>query len=137
MDAVNTGGPAFPRAAFEGETGFSKGQKGMTLRDYFAAKAMQAEISRHSYGIEDAARDVADAAYEYADAMLAAREVSVPDGGWIEWAGGDCPVVSDTRVEIKYPDDSTDVNEAYKYRWDWKFGGLDGGDIVAYRIVTP
>ena len=42
---------------------------GMTLRDYFAAKAMQ--------GLMDAAMpmpEIADAAYEMADAMLKARE---------------------------------------------------------------
>jgi hypothetical protein len=41
----------------------------MTLRDYFAAKAMQ--------GLMDAAMpmpEIADAAYEMADAMLKARE---------------------------------------------------------------
>jgi len=44
-------------------------QEGMTLRDYFAAKAMQ--------GLMDAAMpmpEVADAAYAMADAMLKARE---------------------------------------------------------------
>jgi len=43
--------------------------KGMTLRDYFAAKAMQ--------GLMDAGMpmsEIADEAYEMADAMLAARE---------------------------------------------------------------
>jgi hypothetical protein len=42
---------------------------GMTLRDYFAAKAMQ--------GLMDAAMpmpEIADAAYDMADAMLKARE---------------------------------------------------------------
>jgi hypothetical protein len=52
-----------------------RGHKGMTLRDYFAAKAMQgalagiatrAEIIRYS--------DLAGLAYEVADAMMEARE---------------------------------------------------------------
>jgi len=47
---------------------------GMTLRDYFAAKAMQAQLARTTWGTEDAARDMADEAYGYADAMLKARE---------------------------------------------------------------
>ena len=43
--------------------------EGMTLRDYFAAKAMQ--------GLMDAAMpmsEIADAAYDMADAMLKARD---------------------------------------------------------------
>lgn len=57
-----TGGPAFPRTQHPNETG-------MTLRDYFAAKAMQ--------GLMDAAMpmpEIAVAAYEMADAMLEARK---------------------------------------------------------------
>lgn len=48
--------------------------KGMTLRDYFAAKAIQALLARSTYGIEDDADDLAITAYEYADAMLGARK---------------------------------------------------------------
>jgi len=64
----NTGGPAFPVNGW--------GSEGMTLRDYFAAKAMQAIISRmnsaqYNYtGVEPAASD----AYAFADAMLKERE---------------------------------------------------------------
>ena len=49
-------------------------EKGMTLRDYFAAKAMQAQLARTTWGIEDDRRDMAIEAYQYADAMLEARE---------------------------------------------------------------
>jgi hypothetical protein len=46
---------------------------GMTLRDYFAAKAMAAIISQpHRYGTDVTA--ITDSAYEYADAMLSARK---------------------------------------------------------------
>jgi hypothetical protein len=58
-----TGGPAFP-------TGTA--YQGMTLRDYFAAKAMQALLSEPKV-----TRDLmlyAGAAYDVADAMLEARE---------------------------------------------------------------
>ena len=44
---------------------------GMTLRDYFAAKAMQAIISSHDNTTLDF---VSGKAYQYADAMLKARE---------------------------------------------------------------
>jgi len=47
---------------------------GMTLRDYFAAKAMQAMLA-HPNSKETASPQVyASAAYEMADAMLKARE---------------------------------------------------------------
>ena len=46
-------------------------QDGMTLRDYFAAKAMQALISRKDFEFEDSAWENA---YDMADAMLKARE---------------------------------------------------------------
>jgi hypothetical protein len=61
MSDAKTGGPAFP----------GYGEPGMTLRDYFAAKAMQGFISRggHYECAFDAAR-----AYAFADAMLKARE---------------------------------------------------------------
>lgn len=53
---------------------------GMSLRDYFAAKAMQAIISKQphmttpevSIGM-DRLRQVANGAYMYADAMMSAR----------------------------------------------------------------
>jgi len=45
---------------------------GMTLRDYFAAKAMQAILSNPEYGDDDTS--LAGAAYYVADAMLKARE---------------------------------------------------------------
>ena len=55
---------------------------------------------------------------------------------WIEWAGGECPVASDVRVEtisrrygragIRYADSV-----------DWKHRPIAGLDIIAYRIVEP
>ena len=47
---------------------------GMDLRDYFAAKAMQALLTRETRISEDAML-YAGAAYDVADAMLKAREV--------------------------------------------------------------
>ena len=69
---TNTGGPAFPSADFEHHE-----YTGMTLRDYFAAKAMQALIASPR-GTPDG-RDGTDhyyakCAYLMADAMLKARE---------------------------------------------------------------
>ena len=73
MTTTNTGGPAFPRPAVFTQTHglASPEQDGMTLRDYFAAKAMQ------SYWADpDVADDLITAAawaYDMADAMLKAR----------------------------------------------------------------
>ena len=77
MNNTNTGGPAFPRAPFEyidNSSGLDwavREQSGMTLRDYFAAKAMQGFISR---GGDYNAEFDAERAYAFADAMLKARE---------------------------------------------------------------
>jgi hypothetical protein len=68
---MNTGGPAFPNMAF-GST--RNEQQGMTLRDYFAAKAMQAINSQAKDYAKAEASDMARKAYMIADAMLKARE---------------------------------------------------------------
>jgi hypothetical protein len=47
---------------------------GMTLRDYFAAKAMQGYCSDPDYKIDCGQEDTAIAAYRMADEMLKARE---------------------------------------------------------------
>ena len=61
--------PAFPTRIIT--DGKSQSIGGMTLRDYFAAKAMQALISRKDFEFEDSAWENA---YDMADAMLKARE---------------------------------------------------------------
>jgi hypothetical protein len=63
--------PAFPVKGFQTRAGqgfVNIEAQGMTLRDYFAAKAMQALLDGDYY---DA---TARMAYDMADAMLAARE---------------------------------------------------------------
>jgi hypothetical protein len=67
----NTGGPAFPSAAFEQHE-----YTGMTLRDYFAAKAMQGllELTPYQDKQQWTNKMVAETAYSMADAMLRARE---------------------------------------------------------------
>lgn len=52
-------------------------EPGMDLRDYFAAKAMQALIPISTKAIAEeliTAKNVVDASYQYADAMMKARE---------------------------------------------------------------
>lgn len=77
MIEKNTGGPAFPyqETVPDGLVNLTP-QRGMTLRDYFAAKAMQATviawIQQSIYPSTDF--EVAQNAYAVADAMLQARE---------------------------------------------------------------
>ena len=61
---------AFPN---EGFNGWGEPQKGMTLRDYFAAKVMQAFESRKD--LDDVPlMDIANRSYRIADVMLKARD---------------------------------------------------------------
>ena len=61
---------AFPRA--DGKFNSSvPDEKGMDLRDYFAAKAMQGILSRENY--DGSHFDVSMWAYDIADAMMKAR----------------------------------------------------------------
>ncbi|HSG62571.1 MAG TPA: hypothetical protein VLA24_14175 [Pseudomonadales bacterium] len=67
MSEQNTGGTAFPVPSLiqNGQTQF-----GMTLRDYFAAKALQGMLAGGRTGDDY----VAALAYRYADAMLKERK---------------------------------------------------------------
>lgn len=83
MSNTNTGGPAFP---IDSKITPSREQEaawcGMTLRDYFAAKALQGMLtSDMDYEEESRLRkdfkaycdNIAESAYDYADAMIRAR----------------------------------------------------------------
>jgi hypothetical protein len=63
--------PAFPQPINPSEQG-----RGMTLRDYFAAKAMQAFINRDEWQstVGEISRNTAFNAYAMADAMMEERE---------------------------------------------------------------
>jgi hypothetical protein len=84
---TNTGGPAFPSHGSMGEVA----HEGMTLRDYFAAKASEDDIRANIEGpMQECIVEGSDgrkhithrtvkytreqAKYRYADAMLKARE---------------------------------------------------------------
>ena len=72
---MKTGGPAFPLFA-------ATGHSGMTLRDHFAAKAMQIQMANEKemnywaeeYSVDEMWEFCACNAYKMADAMLKARE---------------------------------------------------------------
>ncbi len=101
MSAIKDGGPAFPIPITSSPDGtiydsleFSNGKTGgMTLRDYFAIRAPEPSESRisinrnrdsnrnphnesHKPHIRSEVEIRCDLAYEYADAMLRAREKS-------------------------------------------------------------
>ena len=77
MHEQNNGGPAFPQHGFDNIAERFTSQGGMTLRDYFAAKAMQAictskdeagTLLNHGY------EWISSEAYKIADAMLKSRQ---------------------------------------------------------------
>jgi hypothetical protein len=81
---ANDGGPAFARSGFAPQgvgyedCGITDDQTGMTLRDYFAAKAMNGilsdpEVDCGEGQIVKFAAQIAKVSYQYADAMLEAR----------------------------------------------------------------
>lgn len=66
--SMKNGGPVFPRDHAH------DGHNGMTLRDYFATKAMQGLLATDlKPNVEN--EDLAEVAYAIADAMLREREV--------------------------------------------------------------
>lgn len=79
-DLKEHGGPAFPTHRLQWDYGsedreLATKHSGMTLRDYFAAKAMQGLITTrhpHHHGV-DGPRQLAEDAYLIADAMLTER----------------------------------------------------------------
>lgn len=73
----NAGGPAFPIQGHSTRNG--QGFQlvmadGMSLRDYFAAKAMQGYLTDPEWREDVSPMGTAYAAYRVADAMLEARE---------------------------------------------------------------
>ena len=77
MSEIKDGGPAFPTDS-EHQSGNSVWHhEGMTLRDYFAAKALPALIAGRSWDHtpeSDLMNTWVKGAYELADAMLEARQ---------------------------------------------------------------
>lgn len=66
----DTGGPAFPAQHFD----LAENEHGMTLRDYFAAKAMQVFLNEIGWNCDKKWIDeIVVGAYRAADAMLVER----------------------------------------------------------------
>lgn len=75
---------------------------------------------------------------QYESALSASKSV-VGHDGWIQWAGGECPVDSDAIVEVKYrspkPYQYNNYNDRAGY-FDWEHIGSNA-DIIAYRLQQP
>lgn len=73
---------------------------------------------------------------QYEDAIAASKAV-VGHNGWIQWAGGECPVDSDAIVEVKYRKPNPhQYNNDRAGDFIWLHTG-SGGDIIAYRLQHP
>lgn len=73
------GGPAFPTIGSDERVGVWTDNKGLSIRDYFAAKALPGVVA---FGLEAKSFDpeaIAEDAYKVADAMLAERRKAVGD----------------------------------------------------------
>lgn len=71
-DQINDGGPAFPFLELDGAGMPYQQNPGVTVRDYFAAKAMQGMLGGHWPDSADTEETVRRA-YLMADSMLKAR----------------------------------------------------------------
>lgn len=69
--SANDGGPAFPREDYQADD--APGQRGMSMRDYFAAKAI-AIVARQADLDNAGTPELAAACYEFADQLLEERE---------------------------------------------------------------
>lgn len=77
---------------------------------------------------------------DHYEAALAASKEPLKfsgDDGWMLWHGGECPVDSDTIVEVKYRKPSPlHFNNDRAGDFTWSHDGSIG-DIIGYRIVNP
>ena len=74
---ANDGGPAFPMQAIMGSDGYVAvaRQDGMTLRDYFAAAALQGMLASFAgMSLPSESSTLSKDSYKLADAMLAERD---------------------------------------------------------------
>ena len=73
-----------------------------------------------------------------AEAILAVPQPA--DDGWIPWEGGECPVAHGTIVDVRLRLGCEGCAVASNWRWCHETRGnpiLEGGDIIAYRVVKP
>lgn len=69
------------------------------------------------------------------DAAMAAK-----NDGWIDWPGGEFPVIESTMVDVRYRDGSIHkAQRADSYEWGHGYAHFvtTGADIIAYRLHNP
>lgn len=100
----------------------------MVTRDqYEAALAASKELRHYQVSTEHYTPDVS--AGKTANATGA--------NGWIDWHGGECPVDSDTIVEVKYRKPNPyQLNNDRAGDFTWSHDG-SGDDIIAYLLPHP
>lgn len=83
----------------------------------------------------------ADLASDYSTAIITREQyeaaLAAKNEGWIEWAGGECPVANHVVVDVKFRDQIDPVldgDPAENFRWE-HFG--NSADIIAYRLHQP
>jgi len=74
VSEINDGGPAFPLQVIASPN--SEIQHGMSLRDWFAGQVLSGIMANTDWS-ENCHESIASAAYDNADAMLAAREAKL------------------------------------------------------------
>lgn len=87
MSKINDGGSAFPRPVGDNNANhpadrlWNGAQEGMSLRDWFAGRAMHARLTGVNVARLDIRHAIAADAYAIADAMLLARSRTDEDNG--------------------------------------------------------
>ena len=120
-----------------------------TTIDDLAHEAWAAAQLAPGEGIDDAVRRIAglmaaalDSQAQQIEALTAERDAlrrrlddaRPAPGEWIEWAGGECPIADDARIDVKCRDgdvlrDYLPSNLYWSHHNYW-------GDIVAYRVMA-
>lgn len=62
--------------------------------------------------------------------------VTLQNGAWIDWHGGECPVDASAAIEVRKRSGLQEFARGYTYEECWRFGRLPTPfDITAYRVV--
>lgn len=84
------------------------------------------------------AKEAPRLASDYATAIITRDQyeaaLAAKNDGWIDWAGGECPVDGAAFVEYKMRSGDVGNDDAHILRWDHK---QYSGDIIAYRLHQP
>ena len=106
-------------------------------------KIQQALNAPDDCGYARLAKDLARFLQESrASATTATVTVTTYVGGWIPWAGGECPVDGDTQVYVRYRGGFDEIHAYraksfwWRHPWDTDNPQDVSCDIVAYKVVA-